>query len=449
MQEDKLQQRSETPILLFSEDEKVIRTLEKLFLKSKVVFKLVRSVEKGINTLGTDDFGLVLWDLRFFMKNSKPLWEIFKERSPGTIHVGLVSTGTGKYIKATLKEGGLHNYIDISWDEEYIQYAIWQGLSQYHLVQNNRCLIDEVRKKQLRLKQVNADIEQKMGNLIKDFDEKRKSLAYENEMLIHQRTRIFEVFSMLTDINNEVSNHSRNVAALSALIAEALGLDRQEIHKIEQAALLHDIGKMNISLAVLKKNKSQLNVEEEQMVRSHVIRGQLLAELMGCSKEIAKIIRHHHEWYDGNGYPDGLKGDAIPIASRIIAVADTIENMTNANTPWNTFSLRRALWLIESKSSIIYDSKVFKSLLRVVNRWAQDVIGNADCQEEIVSLQDLKEGIRVSRDVISGTGILFITRGTMLTLKNIDKLNYLNSIDPLKTDVYICKETKKALHSST
>lgn len=452
MQEYNFQQGHTTSILLFSEDEKVIRILEKLFLKNNIVFAAARSTEEGLNNnniVDTDEFGLILWDLRFFMKNRRPLWDRFKELLPDAIHMGLVTSSTVKYIKTALKQEGLNNYIDISWDEEHLLHKLWQGLNQYHMVQNNRSLSSELKEKQIKIEEINANVEQRMEKLIRDFDEKKRALAHDNEILIEQRTKIFEVLSMLIDIYNGAANHSRNVAFLSVLMAEALGLDKNEIQNIKQAALLHDIGKMNISPAILEKTKSQLNVEEDQMVRFHVIRGQLLAELMGCSKEIGKIIRHHHEWYDGNGYPDRLKGDTIPLASRIIAVADTVENMTNSNTPWNTFSLRRALWLIESKSSIVYDLKVYKSLLRVVNRWAEDVICDADCQEEIVSLHDLQEGKKVSRDVISSTGILFIPRGTRLTRKDIDELNYLNSIDPLKTDVYIWKETIRVAHAST
>jgi len=444
--EGHIQQSHDTPLLLFSEDEKVIRILEKLFRKSNLSIISVRSKDEWYQIASAEQFSIIMWDLRFYIKHTEALLDSIRQNVQDAIHVGLIMHGSGKYLKSTLKQRVLNYYIDITWDEEYLLYTIWQVLNHYNLIHQNKSLSAEVEEKQLRLEEVHADIEQRMERLIKDFDEKRKSLVQDNESLIGQRTRIFEVISMLTDINNAVANHSRNVAALSKLMAEALALSHEEIQRIEQASLLHDIGKMNIPLTVLGKAKSQLNAEEEEMVRSHVVRSQLLVERMECSKEVSRIIRHHHEWYDGNGYPDGLKGESIPIGARIIAVADTIENMTNNNSPWNKFSLCRALWLIESKSSIVYDPKIYKCLLRVVKQWAEEFICDADCQEEIVSLQDLSVGKKVSRDVISGTGILFVPRGTRLTRNDIEELAYYDSIDPLKTGVYIWKETKKAIH---
>ncbi|HLC16664.1 MAG TPA: HD domain-containing phosphohydrolase [Thermodesulfovibrionia bacterium] len=445
MYEGHIQQRHDAPLLLFSEDDKVIRILEKLFRKSNLSIIPVRSKDEWHQQM-TVEVSIILWDLRFYIKHMAELAEPVRELTPDSIHVGLIMHGTGKYLKSTLTHGVLNYYIDITWDEEYLLYTVRQVLNQCNLLQQNKSLSAEVQEQKLRLEEVHADIEQRMERLIGDFEEKRKSLVKDNESLIRQKTRIFEVLSMLTDINNAVANHSRNVAALSKLMAEALALSAEEIQRIVQASLLHDIGKMNIPLTVLGKAKSQLNAEEEEMVRSHVVRGQLLVERMECSKEVERIIRHHHEWYDGNGYPDGLKGESIPLGARIIAVADTIENMTNNNTPWNQFSLRRALWLIESKSAVVYDPKVYKCLLRVVKQWAEEAVYDADCQEEIVSLHDLKAGRKVSRDVISGTGILFVPRGTRLTHNDIEELAYYDSIDPLKTGVYIWKETKKAIH---
>ncbi len=126
------------------------------------------------------------------------------------------------------------------------------------------------------------------------------------------------------------SGHSQRVAALGRLLARELGLGFGDIDRIATAALLHDVGKMYEEFAPLLRKESQLSPEEYQLMRSHPIRS---AELVGTISTlrgyVERAVRHHHEHYDGTGYPDGLARTDIPIAARIIMVADTVDAMTS------------------------------------------------------------------------------------------------------------------------
>ncbi len=126
------------------------------------------------------------------------------------------------------------------------------------------------------------------------------------------------------------SGHSQRVAALGRLLARELGLGFGDIDRIATAALLHDVGKMYEEFAPLLRKESQLSPEEYQLMRSHPIRS---AELVGTISTlrgyVERAVRHHHENYDGTGYPDGLARTDIPIAARIIMVADTVDAMTS------------------------------------------------------------------------------------------------------------------------
>jgi len=124
------------------------------------------------------------------------------------------------------------------------------------------------------------------------------------------------------------SGHSLRVASLSRELAAALGLPLQKVELVETAALLHDIGKIDFSYAELIGNPAKLTDTEKDLIRSHPERGaRLLANLSSLSDEVLAGVRHHHEHYDGSGYPGGLRGSEIPIAARIIMVADTVDAM--------------------------------------------------------------------------------------------------------------------------
>jgi putative nucleotidyltransferase with HDIG domain len=122
--------------------------------------------------------------------------------------------------------------------------------------------------------------------------------------------------------------HSRRVAEYAVQLARALGYCDEGLLRVEQAALLHDIGKLAIPDAILNK-PGPLTAQEMEFVRSHPARGCAIIEEIESLADKLPGIRHHHEWMDGSGYPDHLAGDGIPLDARIIAVADVYDAITS------------------------------------------------------------------------------------------------------------------------
>lgn len=127
------------------------------------------------------------------------------------------------------------------------------------------------------------------------------------------------------------SGHSIRVAEGALAIANSLNLSGREQRRIETAALLHDIGKIDSSFRDILKKSEKLTEEDWKLIRRHPDRGvELVQDIRSMDKEVLDYIRHHHERYDGTGYPDGLKGDKIPLGARIIMVSDSIDAMVTA-----------------------------------------------------------------------------------------------------------------------
>ena len=124
------------------------------------------------------------------------------------------------------------------------------------------------------------------------------------------------------------SGHSRRVARNSRLIAQAIGLRDKELERVAVAALLHDVGKIHEVFAPILSKPGRLTAEENAIMQTHPIKSAELVSNVSQLKDVVSPIRHHHENWDGTGYPDGLVGDTIPLASRIIMFADTIDAMT-------------------------------------------------------------------------------------------------------------------------
>jgi putative nucleotidyltransferase with HDIG domain len=136
--------------------------------------------------------------------------------------------------------------------------------------------------------------------------------------------------------------HSTRVAALSQKIGEAIGLSHQDLEDLEIASLLHDVGKLKTPDLVLLKD-GPLDPQEHHEISNHSENGAAILSRAPSLQKFIPAVRHHHEWYNGEGYPDGLRGDDIPLFAAIIAVADAFDAMTSARPYKRALSHEEAL----------------------------------------------------------------------------------------------------------
>ena len=161
--------------------------------------------------------------------------------------------------------------------------------------------------------------------------------------------------------------HSARVADLSATVAHQLGMSEEDVELVRIAGRLHDIGKIGTREAVLNK-QGALTPEEFEHVRQHVIIGsQILAPLTHLG-DIIPAVRHHHERFDGTGYPDGLRGEAIPLAARIIGAGEVYDALTTSRAYQEKMTPENAIARIADLAGTVLDPAVFDALSNVVAR---------------------------------------------------------------------------------
>jgi len=155
------------------------------------------------------------------------------------------------------------------------------------------------------------------------------------------------------------SGHSVRVAEYARSMARELGLAPKQVDDVATAALLHDVGKIYEEFAPLLRKEGRLTPEERMLMQAHPVRS---ADLAGTIAEfrgkVQTHIRNHHENYDGTGYPDGLKGEEIPIGSRIIMIADTIDAMTTDRPYRKALTLQRAFDELRKLAGQQFDPKL-------------------------------------------------------------------------------------------
>jgi HD-GYP domain-containing protein (c-di-GMP phosphodiesterase class II) len=163
------------------------------------------------------------------------------------------------------------------------------------------------------------------------------------------------------------SGHSQRVAEISAAIANELSLPQDTIEKIRLAGLIHDIGKVGVRESVLNK-PSGLTDEEFRHIKLHPGMGEHIISPIVDDKEIPMVIRHHHEYYNGNGYPDGLSGEQIPLGARILAVADAYDAITLGRPYRQAMSPETAYAELDNFKGIQFDPEIVDAFFKVRNQ---------------------------------------------------------------------------------
>jgi len=190
------------------------------------------------------------------------------------------------------------------------------------------------------------------------------------KQLSDQRDILFARLSMVAhaiDLKDAYTGrHARDASDIAVRIARALRLPEPEVRKIKFAGMLHDIGKIGVSGKIIRK-PSSLTSEEMVQMRKHPVIGAEIMRPVELLADASEIVRHHHEHFDGSGYPDGLRGAQIPIGSRVVLVADAFNAITTDRPYRKARGKAEALKILREHTGTQFDAKVVEAFGRVVD----------------------------------------------------------------------------------
>jgi putative nucleotidyltransferase with HDIG domain len=205
------------------------------------------------------------------------------------------------------------------------------------------------------------------GEPVAAFDE--VNTASEDELNEGRRRRIvrdtLRTLAQAVDGRDpSTQDHSANVSELATMLARVLDLPEEQVHTITLAALLHDVGKVGLRDEVLFKH-SELTAEECIEVAEHVVLGEMILAPASID-EILPAVRHHHERWDGTGYPDGLAGHDIPIEARLLSICNDFDTLSSGRASHPPLGIEEALTSLEEGADTRYDPVILSAFVRLV-----------------------------------------------------------------------------------
>jgi putative nucleotidyltransferase with HDIG domain len=181
------------------------------------------------------------------------------------------------------------------------------------------------------------------------------------------RASLYALAAAVETKDSSAAGHAKRVADYAVAIARDIGVSSGELQRIEHSALLRDIGKVNLASSALNKAEP-LTAEEFELIKSHVSLGADMVSQAPFLERCANIILHHHERWNGSGYPDGLSEEEIPLGARIVAVADDYEAMTSDRPYHEALPRSQAIEIVKEGSGTKYDPSVVEAFLRIIER---------------------------------------------------------------------------------
>ena len=342
--------------ILVIDDEEVICNLIKDALSEKdysVVF--ASSANKGLELARLNTFDTIFVDLRMPEIDGLEVLKQLKRITPDNVVVMVTGYPSFETVRDAIR-GGAFDYITKPFDLEALLFTAKRAVAFRKLNQENQRLVEQV-------KQENILLEKKVQERTKDLRNMYRKLQTTFMSTVKALAKALDARDHYTH------SHSENVAKYAVIIAKEMDIQPKEIDEIRNACELHDLGKIGIHDYILTK-PGKLTPEEWEEIKLHSLKSVEILKPLDFLEGVIDLIRQHHERWDGKGYPDGLKGDAIKLGARIMSVADTYDAMTSKR-PYREkpFSKQEAIEEITRKSGSQFDPEVVKVFLKVADKF--------------------------------------------------------------------------------
>jgi len=327
--------------ILIIDDEMAPREALRMVLKDKYVVSTAYSAREGLNILEQNLIDLVVLDIMMPGTNGIEALQEIKARYPDIEIILLTAYASLETAKSAIRFGAF-DYLSKPFDKDDVVKVIERGLEKRRA---NRHLNLERKELWERARYLEEQINNARETLIESYEGTVNALILTIDAKDHY-----------------TFNHSEHVARLSVSISDALELPRISHEKLQQAAIMHDIGKIGVDERILRKN-GRLTPEEFMEIKKHPVIGAKIVQQVPFLEDVIPVILYHHERFDGKGYPEGIKGEEIPLTARIVMVADAIDAMMRARPYRGALPIEKVLSELKNNAGSQFDPTIVGIIL--------------------------------------------------------------------------------------
>ncbi len=391
-------------LLLVDDEPGILSSLRRLLRPAGYAIHTAESGKAGLAILEQMPIDLVISDMRMPEMDGAQFLEQVRNRWPATTRILLTGYADVTSTIEAINRGEIFRYIAKPWDDTDLTLIVRDALERRRLKFENNRLLDLTQAQNDELKNLNNSLEDKVKQRTSEIEQINSFLNLANDRLKQSFLVSIKVFSGLMELRGgAMAGHSRRVADLARKLAAHLHVEPKGQQDIFFAGLLHDVGKIGFPDALLSRPVSKLSGEELGHYRKHVIAGESALMPLDELQAAAKIVRSHHERFDGQGFPDGLQGLAISLGARILSVVNDYDGLQIGTLAERRMRPDEAKAMIIQSRGKRYDPQIVDSFIEMLGGLVQEVP-----RERAVPVADLRAGMVLSQDFVGRDGVLLL-----------------------------------------
>jgi putative nucleotidyltransferase with HDIG domain len=356
--------------VLFVDDEvNILKALQRLLRSEPMNVLCAGRGQEALDLLSKQECQVVVTDQRMPEMSGVDLLSQVRQGFPDIVRMMLTGYTEMDVAVDAINRGEIYRLITKPWNDDELRATIRQAFDHSDLKNEIKRLNQVTREQNFKLQDMNRNLEGKVRERTKQLAEKHQELRTAYVQTIRALAEAVDAKDAYT------RGHSERVGVYASKITREMGFPKEFIERVYIAGLLHDVGKIGVRDSVITK-PDRLTPEEYDEIKQHPAIGAKILEPVDFLADVVPCVRHHHEWYDGSdlGYPDRLRGDGIPLPSRIILVADTVEAMTSDRPYRKAMPLDVVYTELTKFSGSQFDPVCVDAFLRLLEREGEGFI---------------------------------------------------------------------------
>lgn len=421
-------------VLLIDDDPDVLLALRKELRKQNLTVLTTLDAREGVSLAKRHKPGIVICDFKMPQLSGIDVCEAIHQVTPDTSRVMMTGFSDLDSVVCSINRGHVNRFLCKPVDAEVLQLTIAElvGIGRVRLARIKTAR--DLANRAAELELLNNSLEHCINERIREYGQAKLFLDLSRRERKAQYFSAIKVFSGLTELRSpHLGAHSKRVAELARLLAIELECTPDEVNEIYIAGLLHDVGKIGLSDEALFSPVGNLSKELKTELMSHSEKGQTLFAGLPDMESISTMIRHHHERFDGEGYPDGILNNVIPIGSRILAVAEDYDELQQGWLAAKKLTEDEALAFVLKSGETRYDPHVLAALKPAIEK----LRAAPRLEERLLKGSELLLGQTLSRDFIGPDGYLWLSKEKLVSKHFIEQVKEYEGLTGKPQKIYV------------